>query len=167
MALVLDATAKGADANSYVTEAEAATYFEGRFDVDEWDAAVVAGTDDVALVMATSRLELEKYESVPTTTTQRLEWPRLAAYDSNGRYLSADVVPRCVKEACFELALAILKDISLLGDTGLEGFKHVRLGELDVTPRAGDRGGGLPAIVKQSLAPVRVGSANTAHIVRS
>jgi len=167
MALVLDATAKGADSNSYVTTAEAATYFEGRFDVDEWDAAVIAETDDVALVMATSRLELEMYDGLPTTTTQRLEWPRSGCYDLNGTYLDSDVVPRCVKEACFELALALLKDTSLLSDTGLEGFKELAAGPLHVTPRASWHGGELPAQVRRSLRSVRIDEGVNVHVERS
>jgi len=59
MALTLDATAKGADSNSYVSVSEAISYFEGRLDsADTWATAVAgATTEEVALVMATSRLE--------------------------------------------------------------------------------------------------------------
>jgi hypothetical protein len=169
MALTLDATAKGASANSYCTIAEAIAYFEGRLDSDDTWANAVAGatTEEVALVMATSRLELETYSGIPTTTTQRLEWPRMGAYDSNSVYLDADVVPRCVKEATFELALALLQDDTLLGDTGLEAFTAISAGALSVQLRSGFAGSRLPKVVRQLLAPVRVNYDNSAHIVRS
>lgn len=169
MALTLDATAKGADANSYVTVAEATAYFEGRLDsAGTWDAAVSgATTEDVALVMATARLELEDYAGIPTTTTQRLKWPRLGTYDSKGDYLDSDVVPRCVKEATYELALALLQNESLLDETGLKAFTQVSAGSLSFTLHGQLADSGLPKVVRQLLAPVRTSSNNSAHIVRS
>lgn len=169
MALTLDATAKGADSNSYVSVSEAISYFEGRLDsADTWATAVAgATTEEVALVMATSRLELETYDGMPTTTTQRLKWPRIGAYDGEGMYLDADVVPRCVKEATFELALALLTDDTLLDDTGLEPFSSFTAGSLSVQLRGRTMASTLPEIVKKLLRPVRVSHDNVAHIVRS
>jgi hypothetical protein len=170
MALTLDATAKGADANSYVTVAEATSYFEGRLDpADTWANAVSgATTEEVALVMATARLELESFYGIPTTTTQRLKWPRIGTYDSKGDYNDSDLVPRCVKEATYELALALLQDETMLDDTtGLQAFSRISAGSLSVDFRSRAADSGLPKIVRQLLAPVRTSHDNSAHIVRS
>jgi len=154
--MALDATAKGTGANSYVTQAEATTYFTLRLNMAEWTAAVTASTADPALVMATNRLEAEDYEGFKTTIAQRLKWPRADLVDDNGDAYDVDVIPRPVKEATFELALALLKDDVLL-DSGLEEFERVRIGPIDVSPFRGRKADALPAIVVRLLEDLRIG----------
>jgi hypothetical protein len=155
MAVSIDATAKGANANSYVTLAEAETYMEGRLDNATWDGesndnknrALVMGTN----VMGTNRLEQEEYEGVPTTSTQRLKWPRMGLLDDDGYSYDEDTVIRPIKEALYELALALINGELDLKDTGLEGFENVAVGPLNVTPRASRRAGHLPQQVIRLL----------------
>ena len=162
--MALDATLSGASANSYVTRAEATTYFGDRLDVDEWDDATNT-QKDAALVMATLRLEQEDYIGSRVDEAQNLKWPRYSVYIDNVLQ-DSDAIPRVVKEATYELALAILKDTTLLSDTGLEGFESVKLGELDVTPRF-RAGGTLPAEVSRLLRGIKTSAPYSARLARS
>lgn len=155
----LDATLGGAAANSYVTQAAATSYFGDRLDAAAWTAAVT-GDKDSALIMATLRLDTESYVGSPITYTQRLKWPRYGAYDDDNRLLTSTAIPVIVQQATFEYALALLKDPTLLGDSGLEGFLNVKLGSLDVTPRF-LAAAALPAFIKRLIAPVRLGGYGT------
>ena len=101
--MALDATAKGTSSNSYVTNAEAETYFADRSGVADWVAATSAEEDD-SLVTATGVLDLEEYDGFPTTTTQRLQWPRSGIVNRVHQTVDSDVIYRAVKEATFELA---------------------------------------------------------------
>ncbi len=162
--MALDATISGASSNSYVTRAEATSYFGDRLDTDEWDDASNANKD-AALVMATLRLEQEDYIGSRADQDQALKWPRYSVYIDN-ILQDSDAIPRVVQEATYELALAILKDTTMLGDTGLEGFASVKLGELDVTPRFRE-GGALPAEVQRLLRNVKTSAVYSARLARS
>lgn len=149
MAVTIDATAKGASANSYRTLAEAETFFEGRLDADDWDDAA-EDLKNRALVQATNRLEQEQFEGIKTTAAQRLKWPRMGLVDERGDSVDADTVPERVMDAQCDLALAMLGG-DMLADTGLEGFESVKVGPLDVVPRHQSRVGGLPENVRREL----------------
>ena len=74
MAVTIDATAGGADANSYITLAQADAYVEAMInstDVSKWDT----GTDDNrnrALAAAAQRLDRERFLGARATDTQAL-----------------------------------------------------------------------------------------------
>lgn len=154
--MAFDASVGGADSNSYVTLAAAEAYFLGRLSDSAWDEADEA-TRESALIMATARLDAETFVGSPVTTTQRLQWPRYSAYDRNGNQYVTTAIPGLIQDATCELALALLDDSDLLGaGSGLSEFANLRLGSLDVTPRAGPSGV-LPTNVLRLLAPLRVG----------
>ncbi len=162
--MALDATVGGASSNSYATRAVADTYFGDRLDVSEWDAASNA-TKESALVMATLRLDQEEYTGTRADVDQNLSWPRYGVY-VDGIYQDSDAIPRKILEALYELALGIVKDNTFLADTGLEGFKNVKLGELDVTPQFRE-GGSLPANVERLLRGLKTSSGYTARLLKS
>jgi hypothetical protein len=163
--MALDATLGGVAANSYVTQAAASSYFSGRLDVDAWNNAS-SSDKDAALMMATMRLDAETYNGYKVTYTQRLHWPRFSTFDRDGMLHASDSIPLVIQQATFEYALALLKDSTLMSDTGLEGFVNVQLGNLNVTPRVLSAVR-LPAIVKQLIAPVRKGGYNAAIVQRA
>jgi hypothetical protein len=155
MAVTIVATAKSASANSYGTLAEAETYMEGRTGTVTWDAA----TDDQknrALVEATNRLDQLDFFGGVTASDQRLKWPRVGVYDADGRSWDQDVVPRPVKNAQVELALALVNGDLEHKDTGLEGFDSVRVGPLSVDINHGREPGALPRAVRRWLVGLMV-----------
>ena len=134
MAITIIATAKSATANSYVTLAETESYLEGRLSVTTWDAA----SDDNknrAIRMATDELDKSQFVGTRTTEDQRLQWPRYETYDHDGWIYDSDVIPRPVKEAAFELALALTDGTFSVIPDSLAQFENVKVGSLDVTPR--------------------------------
>lgn len=154
--MALDATVGGTSSNSYVTLAAAESYFLGRLSVDDWDAAD-EHEREAALIMATARLDVEPYVGAPVSYLQRLAWPRYGAYTRNGAALSTTAIPQQVQDATCELALAILTDPEIVsGASGLAEFQNLRLGSLDVTPRAASSSA-LPANIIRLLMPLRVG----------
>lgn len=157
--MALISTIGGTTSNSYVSQSDATTYFAGRLDMAKWTAATPS-EKDASLMMATARLETETYQGSRVFVDQRLAWPRHGTYDRDEVLLSSTTIPLVIQQATFELALALLKEPTLLGDSGLEAFKNVRVGSLDVTPRS-VRSALLPSFVKQLIAPVRMGGMGT------
>lgn len=157
--MALDCTVGGTGTNSYVCRSEADAYFADRIDASTWAAATTTARDQ-ALVTATTRLEQESYTGTVVFIDQALAWPRYGTYDRDGFQFDHESLPISVRQACMELALALLKDSTLLDDTGLEGLKNVSLGTLDVAPRA-RRAGTLPATVARMIEPVRLGGSGT------
>ena len=142
MAVVIDATPSGASANSYVTLADADSYFEGRSGAAGWDDSGVVDDDkNRALVTATNRLESEDYVGSIADQDQRLRWPRFGTYDEDGRLYVDTAVPRPVKEACYELADAILGETYKVSPTTSSGdlseFEKVKVGPIEVVPASG------------------------------
>ena len=177
MAFAFDATPKGASANSYISVEDADTYFGGRLNSDAWIAA--GGNKEIALAMATSRLDAEQYLGTPTTSTQRLKWPRSSVLRDGpsgddgawygGTMYDVDTVPRPIQEACCELALALLTagTTDPLAATGLEQFERLAVGSIDLTMRDGFRAGQLPDTVSRLLGPFRLGGDGTVRLLRT
>ena len=99
---MIEATAGGATANSYVTVAEAGTYFAGRLGAEPWIAADAA-TRESALRMATRALERLRWPGARQHTAQALSWPR-----SGVAWVADGTVPQPVRDAQCEEALAWL-----------------------------------------------------------
>lgn len=159
-------TVASASANTYVTRAQATTFFGNRLNVSSWTSAT-DDQKDQALLQACRRMQDETYAGVPATTTQALAWPRYGACDRDGNEFDSDAIPQIVKDAQCELALALLvSGDDLLADTGLEGYRSVQVGPIAVQPIEGRRSGGLPSHVRRILSPVLMTSVGTASLVR-
>lgn len=165
MAVVIDATPGGMSSNSYVTVEEATAYFNTRLGVTKWTGLT---EDDKAraLIMATIRLEQETWDFFKTNLGQQLAWPRYSAIDFEGNAISYTVIPSRIKEATFELALALLKGFT--GSTsGLENFRNISIaGVIDVTPRS-FTSDALPSNVIRLLRGFIIGGSGTVQLVRS
>jgi hypothetical protein len=130
MAPTVVATAKDVAANSYCDEDFASNYFDGRLNSDAWSAD--PSLQPTALVMATNRLEQEKYKGTRTTQAQALKFPRIGVTDDDGLALNPDLVPLDVQKATCELALALLQAGSsdITAGTGLEQFKSLAVSSI-------------------------------------
>lgn len=160
MPLVIVETPGASNANSYVSAAEADTYFAARPGSTAWTGEADADTKAAALIYATVRIDEEQFKGRSTKPlpdratsgdTQALEWPRAGVSDGEGWYYDQDTVPVCVKRATMEVALAMLAGGFDLEDTGLEGFDEVVVGPLKVTPRHARKAGALPASARREL----------------
>ena len=130
MAVTIDATAGGANANSYMTLAQADAYVEAMIestDVGKW----TTGTDDSrnrALTAAAERLDRERFLGARATDTQARQWPRTGVrkpdtyvntyatgfpFRISEDYFTDTEIPDQIKRAQIELAV-YLKNLSLI-----------------------------------------------------
>jgi hypothetical protein len=176
MPVAVDATVGGASANSYVTLAEASTYFEGRLNVTGWTGAASDDIRNRALVQAAKRIDQEEFRGAPingmtgtVSPGQAMKWPRAGAVDPEGWGYLQTIIPTCIKEAQMEVALDLLNKGATdpFADTGLEGFESVKVGPLEVVPKHSRKAGDLPEHVRRMLAHVITTARNSGRIVRS
>lgn len=149
----LVATPGAADANSYLTLAEALAYYETRTEVAGWEDA---DDQNVLLMMATRVLNAmtrpivtyvpasggraayyktsSTWTGTPSTTTQKLAWPRTGMYDANGNAIAVDAIPQDLKDATAELAGALgASDSTLDNDVIVQGITSVKAGSVALT----------------------------------
>lgn len=164
MAVVINATPKSPTANSFVTLAEAEAYMAERLNVTAW-----TGSDDTksqALITASYRVNQEQFEGYQTTTSQNLKWPREGATDDDGEEYDPDTIPNIIKWATYEEALALLNrgNQDLLHNTGLEEYKRVKVGELEIERNMSYVAGQLGENVKRILRPVLATASNSSLV---
>ena len=173
MAISIDETVGGANANSFVALSEFSTYMEGRLNSDAFDDA---STDEQnrALAEATRELSAMGWKGYRVTSTQALSWPRQWAHDPDSPtqdYYDSDVVPDRVKRATYELALAFLKggttDIASL-DQSLQ-VKREKIDVIEteyVDPFQRARGIARYPAVSREIGPLLAGSSLQRKVVR-
>lgn len=132
MAAVIDATLSGPSSNSFVTLAEADSYFETVPNSSTWDDK----TDDQknrSLISATRWIDSLNFYGDRCDTEQALSWPR-NNYHIDRVELTCSVIPADIKYATYELARALANDTdAITGNTGTTGlYDEVKLGELQV-----------------------------------
>lgn len=166
--MALDASIGGASSNSYVDLASADLYFSTRLYSDAWLNAQTT-EKEAALITATSRLEEDQYIGGRASSTQALSWPRYAAEKRDvpgvtggystyyaGYYLATEI-PKPLKDATCELALALLQSELILQQPQGGAISSLRLGPVDLTFHKGEVGI-LPAQVARLLRWLRIGS---------
>ena len=132
MAATIHATLKGENSNSYVTLAEANSYFETVPDSSTWTNK----TDDQknrALISACRWIDDQNYFGDRCDEGQALKWPR-NNFEVDGVELACTAIPNKVKYAQYELARALAnKSDAITGNTGTGGVaKEVKMGDLEV-----------------------------------
>ena len=108
MALTVETGEGLAAADSYLSLADAGTYFTNHGSPAAWSGASDA-QKEAALRFAAAWLDGQyAWVGLVRTSTQALAWPRIGGYDSEGRAVDEASVPRRIKEAVCEIALAHL-----------------------------------------------------------
>lgn len=165
MALTLDATVGGASSNSYVTLAEATTYFEARLNVTDWTGAASDDIRNRALAMATQRIDFEEYMGNRAAETQALKFPRSDLPLIDGVGWESTEIPIDIKTATYELAIYMLgKDMTAANDDqALDALKIGPIGiDFSVSQPSNDK---LPPFVTQLLRPYQL-SGGMPRVVR-
>ena len=186
MAVTIDATAGGANANSYITLAQADAYVEAMInstDVSKWDT----GTDDNrnrALAAAAERLDRERFLGARATDTQARQWPRTGVrkpdtyvntyatgfpFRISEDYFTDTEIPDQIKRAQIELAVYLKNNTDGISLSGLNDFKSVQIGSLSVTP---DKSGAVgadhvPPMFERYLTGLRISGPGNIAIKRS
>ena len=142
MAATINATIKSETANSYVTLAEANSYFETSPSSTQWDNK----TDDKknrALISATRWIDTLVFYGDRCDESQALKFPR-TNYQVDGVELACTTIPNGIKYAQYELARALANDTdAITGTTGKDGnFEEVKLGDIQVKYNTASQGTG-------------------------
>jgi hypothetical protein len=175
MAISIDATVGGASANSYLTLSDANAIIDGLVQDDDV-AAWASATDDQknrALYTATQRIDRERFLGARATDTQSLQWPRTGVrkpdtyintysvgfpFRITTDYFTDTEIPDQVKKAQAVLAVYLNNNKDGLGLSGLEDYKNVKIGNLDVTPNTYGAVGAdrIPPMVERYFTGLRI-----------
>jgi len=129
--------------NSYIDIEEADEYFAGRLHAESWGQADNS-TKEKALRQATREIDRQPLTGRKTDTSQTLAFPRYPDTE----------VPEAVKEACCEVALALLeRGNSQRRKLQQEGVQSFSLGNMSETFAAGAGKGLLSQEAKELLRP--------------
>ena len=142
MAATITATLKGETSNSYVTLAEANTYFETAPEESTWDDK----SDDQknrALISACRWIDSLNFLGDRCDNDQALKWPR-NNYHVDNVELVCTAIPKGIKYAQYELAKALANDTdAMTGNKGTDGtYEKVKLGEMEVEYNTDSQGVG-------------------------
>ena len=133
--MALDATVGSSTANSYVTVAEADSYFSDRLHADAWEDYEYKAS---ALVTASQMLDwYVRWKGSKATETQSMQWPRSGVVRRDGTTVADDIIPSEVKTAVYELALSSLES-DRTSDDPMAGIEQVKAGSLMVKADSGD-----------------------------
>ena len=142
MAASITATLSSASANSYVTLAEANSYFETVPDSSTWTNK----TDDQknrALIAATRWIDSFVFFGDRCDQNQALKFPR-NNYQVDDVELACTTIPNNIKYAQYELARALANDTdAMTGNLGTNGnIAEAKLGDLEVKYNLASQGTG-------------------------
>ena len=186
MAITIVATAGSATANSYLTLDDANAIIEGLVlddDVAAWDGSTTDNKNR-ALYTSTIRIDRERFLGARATDTQALQWPRTGVrkpdtyvntyavgfpFRISTDYFTDTEIPDQVKKAQAILAVYLNNNRDGLGLSGLEDFKKVKLGSLDVEPNffgsvGADR---VPPLFERYFTGLRISGPGNVAIKRS
>jgi hypothetical protein len=186
MPVAIDATVGGANANSYLTLADAQAMIDGMVqnaDVTAW-ASATTDAKNRALVTATQRLDRERFLGARTDDTQALQWPRSGVrkpdtyintyavgfpFRITEDYFDDDEIPDQVKRSQVELAVYLNNNVDGIGLSGLEEYKSVTIGPISVvTNNYGAVGvDKIPPMVERYLTGLRISGPGNIAIRRS
>ena len=118
------------NSNSYVSLLEANLYFQDRTHSSSWE-----NFDDKskALITASSMLDWSlDWKGEKTSPSQSMEFPRQKLLLDTGDYLDTDIIPKNLKVATFELALASLEKDRAKG-FDLAGLDSIQISSLKIS----------------------------------
>lgn len=151
--MAIDATPGGIASDSYATLAEAEAYLGARLYADAWSSATEA-QKEAALKWATSLVDTLDFPhpSKIATETQRLRWPRAHVYTPDGISVASNAIPRFLREAVIEFALALLED-NRAAESGLAQFEEITVGAIVIRKDRTSRRPLVPPAAWNLLAP--------------
>tara|TARA_R100000655_G_scaffold2127_1_gene8874 strand:+ start:812 stop:1378 length:567 start_codon:yes stop_codon:yes gene_type:complete len=188
MAISIVATVGSASANSYITLSDANAIVEGLTpddDVKAWEAG--STSDDYrnrALYTACQRIDRERFLGARADDTQSLQWPRTGVrkpdtyintyavgfpFRITTDYFTDTEIPDQIKKAQVVLAVYLQNNPTGIGLSGLEDFKQVNIGSMNVTPNfygsvGADR---VPPMFERYFTGLRISGPGNVAIKRS
>ena len=131
MATIIVETGAGlTNSNSYVSEADLATYATDR-------GITITGTAAVLIIQAMDYLESRQFLGTKSDIDQALQWPRFGV-ELDSYYVDSDEIPTLVKQAEMEICIAIDGGVDPLANQSRE-TKREKVGDLEVEYAVGAR----------------------------
>ena len=134
MSLIVEDGTGLADAESYLSVADATTYHTNMGNSVAWAAVGVTAVQEAMLRRATNYLRSRYYnmwEGRAIAAAQRLDWPRWGVPTRDGYgAIASNAVPEEVKNACAELALKAFS-ADLMPDES-QAVKREKIGPIEV-----------------------------------
>ena len=175
-----------ANANSYLTLTDAQSLIDGLIeddDVVEW-ASATTDQKNRALYTAAQRIDRERFLGARATDTQSLQWPRTGVrkpdtyintyavgfpFRITTDYFTDTEIPDQIKKAQAVLSVYLHNNKDGLGLSGLEDFKQVNIGGMNVTPNfygsvGADR---VPPMFERYFTGLRISGPGNVAIKRS
>jgi hypothetical protein len=186
MAVVIDATVGGVNANSYLSLADAQSMIDGMVlsaDVTAWGTATTDAKNR-ALVSAAQRLDRERFLGARSNDDQAMQWPRTGVrkpdtyintyavgfpFRITTDYFTDEEIPDQVKRAQVELAVYLNNNTDGISLSGLEDYKSVSIGSISVTTNTTGAVGAdkIPPMVERYLTGLRLSGPGNIAIRRS
>lgn len=150
MAITVDSTVGGANANSYIDVAAADQLMEYRqLNFAAW-SALTADQKGAALISASQMFDSLKWKGVRTSETQALRWPRSGVYDQDEYAIADDVIPGDVQETLADYAFTLSQSDKFQA-TGLEGFSEIQVDVVKLKLDSEDRDSAIPSRILDRL----------------
>jgi hypothetical protein len=133
MALIVEDGTGKADAESYLSVADATAYHTKMGNKEAWAAVGNEAAKEAMLRQGADYLRdryFGRWMGVTTTLTQRLDWPRIGTYYRTRQFVASDVVPEEIKNACAELALRAAS--AALNPDTTQTIKREKIGPIEV-----------------------------------
>lgn len=127
-------TAGAANANSFVSLAEAETYMESRLHKTTWEDA--EQSDKEAALIWAARLinRTVRFNGTKASDLQAMAWPRTGLVDESGFTVSSTSVPQTIKDLQVELAFLLLSsDRTAENEAGAAGLTSLRAGPVSLS----------------------------------
>ena len=145
----IDATPNGANSDSFMTVAEADSYWATNLYATTWDTGTTANKEK-ALKMATRILdEKVAWSGTRATSAQALGWGRTDVY-WDGITVESTTVPIQIKNATAQFAGDLLVS-NLTANSEGKGLNSLRVGEITLDFDKTDTAGVMPEIVQEML----------------
>jgi len=142
--------------NSYVTLAEASSYFADRLDVSAWTDASDSMKSQ-ALVTASLTLNDQNWTGIAVSESQPLAFPRSGSYFDPRLGIEVsltDEVPTRIINATYELAYHLLNNDGVLDDTG--SLSNLQVSSISLTFQTAPNT--IPPTVKRLIKPLLINS---------
>ena len=149
--MALDASIGGAASDSYVSLADANSYFDDRLWTDTWADADL-GDKEKALKWATQILDRLIWVGSEVDDIQKLRWPRKWVLDLEGDEFEQDEIPTFLVQATCELAFVLLQS-DKTADNSAEQLASLKVGPIDLKFNSEYEAGVFPNIVISIVSP--------------
>lgn len=145
---MIDSSVGTSTANSYVSVEYADTFFASSVNSASWPTDL--SKKEAALIEATRLLDQSfSWQGSIASDVQSLRWPRIDAYDVDGRLIASNVIPKAIADATCNLAYFLVQDGGL--NQSSQSVSAFKIGPLDIKYSDNPSVVGVPRFVVQAL----------------